>query len=243
MPTDRNHRNDIDDITGRRQINSPRDPQSGLPTAQVWDDTDIVHVIDAGEADVAGDTDVQFGDVIMDFPTQTPPTQLIDTSTGEVVWARGGQDIEVENDETHARFAGDEVKGWRDATGHFDGVAAVELGDTGTQDVGHVIAVDHLMASSGGTVPGKVHGVVQKAIDRDGHELDGNVNMLNNKNPELNRFDVETAAFDDIDLAHVLGEDSIYSNNMGGGLLGVADDATSAQPVGVEVEGLDDLNL
>jgi len=103
MPTNRNHRNDPDDITGGRQIISPRDSQSGLPTRQVWDDTDIVHVIDAGEADVAGHTDVNFGDVIMDFPTQTPPTQLIDTSTGEVVWAREGrgQDIEVENDETH----------------------------------------------------------------------------------------------------------------------------------------------
>lgn len=92
MPADRNH--DVDDVTGRRHIISPRDPHSGLPTgrgdsdaptvrdldvrAGVWDDTDIVHVVE-------------------DSP------HLIDTSTGEVVWSDEvrSQTIEVENDETH----------------------------------------------------------------------------------------------------------------------------------------------
>lgn len=82
--------------------------------------------------------------------------------------------------------------------------------------------------------------------------LQPRVQMLNNKNPELNRSEVVAAepfdggtavVFDDTDIVHALGGDSIYSNNMGGGLLGVADDGSSAQPVGVEVEGLDDLNL
>ncbi len=64
---------------GLDSLSSPRDVASGLPNGQVWDDTDIAHVV--GDA-----------------------PSLIDTSTGEIVWAdeaSGRQDIEVENDETH----------------------------------------------------------------------------------------------------------------------------------------------
>lgn len=91
MPTNRNHRNDdLDDITGRRQIISPRDPQSGLPTG--------VRATEATK--VTSAADMTYGDIEFDVVSPT----LGDTAThevGHVVGAGRGQDIEVENDESH----------------------------------------------------------------------------------------------------------------------------------------------
>jgi hypothetical protein len=58
-----------------------------------------VHVVADGEA-VANMT---YGDIEFDVVGRPDGGQLIDTSTGEIVWAdeARGQDIEVENDETH----------------------------------------------------------------------------------------------------------------------------------------------
>ena len=151
MPNDRKRNDDLDDITGRRQIISPRDSQSGLPSG----------VLPAEAADVTNAADRPFGDIEFDVVASTTdalgvsgqgagdpiPTEslspdldgvemlnnknpelgvradsvwddtdivhvvpdgaaeghLIDTSTGEILWAHEdrGQDIEVENDETH----------------------------------------------------------------------------------------------------------------------------------------------
>lgn len=100
-------------------IESPRDTQSGLPTGQVWDDTDIVHVVADGEAGV----NMTYGDIEFDVVGRP---ELGDSGTHEVGHVRGVQDIEVENDETHftERSAG---------PGHVRGVIQKRLPGTSAE--------------------------------------------------------------------------------------------------------------
>ena len=70
------HEDEIDSIV------SPRDPQAGLPTGQVWDDTDIVHVVADGDAGV----NMTYGDIEFDVVGRP---ELGDTGTHEVGHVRG----------------------------------------------------------------------------------------------------------------------------------------------------------
>ena len=131
----------------RRGIVSPRDSASGQATGvtadSVWDDTDIVHVLQ--ERGFTG-SDEELGALIAWMRSNN----LIDTSTGEIVWAdeaQGGQSPELQE-------------------------MLASLRERGVFDVstGEIVWADEASLGAGETP-------------------DPTVSMLNNKNPELTRYE------------------------------------------------------